>query len=256
MKLLKQSTAKVISFGPFVGPSDGVTLVTSLVSAIDHASTGILLSKNGGALTIRHASVTASTYDAYGNYLVTLDATDTNTLGILRVQFAAAASCVPVWDDFLVVTATVYNSLVATGDLATGVAASVAGAVGSVAGLTASNLDVAVSTRMATYTQPTGFLAAAFPGTVASTTNITAAAGVTLADGAITDAKITFPSESAGRPTTFLAAMRRVWEWACNKRTRDRSGGTVTLFGADNTTAIEAQTQSTTGSTDTQTKGA
>jgi len=35
-------------------------------------------------------------------------------------------------------------------------------------------LDAAVSTRMATYTQPTGFLAATFPLTVASTTNITA----------------------------------------------------------------------------------
>ena len=37
-----------------------------------------------------------------------------------------------------------------------------------------SNLDAAVSSRMATYTQPTGFLAATFPATVASTTNITA----------------------------------------------------------------------------------
>lgn len=35
-------------------------------------------------------------------------------------------------------------------------------------------LDAAVSSRMATYTQPTGFLAATFPATVASTTNITA----------------------------------------------------------------------------------
>ena len=36
------------------------------------------------------------------------------------------------------------------------------------------NLDVAVSSRMATYTQPAGFLAATFPaGTVANTTNIT-----------------------------------------------------------------------------------
>lgn len=60
-----------------------------------------------------------------------------------------------------------------TGNL-TGSVASVTGAVGSVTGLTASNLDVAVSTRMATYTQPTGFLAATFPGSVASPTNITA----------------------------------------------------------------------------------
>jgi hypothetical protein len=43
----------------------------------------------------------------------------------------------------------------------------------SVTGLTASNLDATISSRMAAYTQPTGFLAATFPGTVASTTNIT-----------------------------------------------------------------------------------
>lgn len=35
-------------------------------------------------------------------------------------------------------------------------------------------LDAAITSRMASYTQPTGFLAATFPGTVASTTNITA----------------------------------------------------------------------------------
>lgn len=55
------------------------------------------------------------------------------------------------------------------------VVASVSGAVGSVTGLTASNLDATISSRMATYTQPTGFFAATFPsGTMANTTNITA----------------------------------------------------------------------------------
>jgi hypothetical protein len=44
-----------------------------------------------------------------------------------------------------------------------------------------SRLDAAVTSRMATYTQPTGFLAATFPATVASPTNITSASGVTLA---------------------------------------------------------------------------
>lgn len=49
------------------------------------------------------------------------------------------------------------------------------------AGLTAlgdtriANLDAAITTRMASYTQPTGFLTATFPsGTIANTTNITA----------------------------------------------------------------------------------
>lgn len=46
-----------------------------------------------------------------------------------------------------------------------------AGSAGFIVG---TNLNATVSSRMATYTQPTGFLAATFPGTVASTTNITA----------------------------------------------------------------------------------
>ncbi len=40
------------------------------------------------------------------------------------------------------------------------------------------DIDAAISSRMATYTQPTGFLAATFPsGTVANTTNITSITG-------------------------------------------------------------------------------
>jgi hypothetical protein len=47
-----------------------------------------------------------------------------------------------------------------------------AGTAGFILG---TNLDAAITTRMATYTQPTGFLAATFPtGTIANTTNITA----------------------------------------------------------------------------------
>lgn len=108
---LKQSTSVVISFGPFVDATDGVTLETGLVSALDHATTGIKLSKNGGALTVRSAAVTASTYDSYGNYLVTLSTTDTNTLGRLRMQFVEPATCRAVHLDFMVVPANVWDSL-------------------------------------------------------------------------------------------------------------------------------------------------
>ena len=55
-----------------------------------------------------------------------------------------------------------------------------------------SRLDAAVTSRMASYTQPTGFLAATFPATVASTTNITQASGVTLA--AVTHTGATIPT--------------------------------------------------------------
>lgn len=108
---LRQSTSVVISFGPFLDKTDGVTLETGLVSAIDHATTGAMCSKNGGALTIRSQAVTASTYDARGCYRLTLSTTDTNTLGTLRVIFEEAATCLPVWQDFMVVPANVWDSM-------------------------------------------------------------------------------------------------------------------------------------------------
>lgn len=53
-------------------------------------------------------------------------------------------------------------------------ASAVAGAVRTELSTELGRIDAAVSSRMATYVQPTGFLAATFPGTVASPTNITA----------------------------------------------------------------------------------
>ncbi len=48
-------------------------------------------------------------------------------------------------------------------------------AAAAITSTVAPNLDAAITSRMATYTQPTGFLAATFPsGTIANTTNITA----------------------------------------------------------------------------------
>lgn len=77
-----------------------------------------------------------------------------------------------------------------------------------------------------------------------------------IADDAITDAKIAVPAETAGRPTRALAMLRRAWEWTTNKRTRDRSTGILALRNAADSANLETQTQSTTGSVDTQTKGA
>lgn len=71
----------------------------------------------------------------------------------------------------------------------------VAGSAGYIVG---TNLDATVSGRMATYTQPTGFLAATFPsGTIANTTNITAGTITTTTN--LTNA----PPDSAG-VTTLL----------------------------------------------------
>ena len=118
---LRQSTAAVIPFGPFVDKTNGVDLEVGagIITSIDHATTGIFLSKNGGTGAIRHQAVTASVLDAYGMFLVTLDTTDTNTVGRLRVMMAEAATFLPVWDDYTVLEPAVYDALFA--DAATGV---------------------------------------------------------------------------------------------------------------------------------------
>lgn len=78
---------------------------------------------------------------------------------------------------------------------------------------------------------------------------------MTLAAGAITESTISTPSEAAGRPTGILAMIRRIWEWNANKRTRDRSTGVVNLRNDADSATLETQTQSTSGTVDTQTEG-
>lgn len=115
MEFLKQSTACTIMFGPFVDKTDAVTLKTdaTTITDIDHASTGIFLSKAGATAAIRHATVTASVADAYGMMKVTLDTTDTNTVGRLDVLFAKAATYLPVHKHFFVLPAAIYDWLTA-----------------------------------------------------------------------------------------------------------------------------------------------
>ena len=108
--LLKQSTAATIKFGPMVDDTDGKTAETALtISQAD-----IRLSKNGGDFAQTNNSAGA-THDENGYYDIPLDSTDTGTLGRLRVAVSESGA-LPVWQDFLVVTANVYDSLVGGSD--------------------------------------------------------------------------------------------------------------------------------------------
>jgi hypothetical protein len=110
-QLLKQSTAFTFRIGPFVDSTDGVTAET----ALSIAQADIQISKNGGAFAQTSASPT-TTHDADGWYQCPLTATDTNTLGHLTVQIVMAGA-LPVWKDFLVVPANIYDSVVAGTDI-------------------------------------------------------------------------------------------------------------------------------------------
>lgn len=111
MSILKQSTAATIKLGPFVDDGDGKSAETGLtISQAD-----IRLSKNGGDIAQSH-NATGATHDELGYYNVPLDATDTDTLGRLRVAVSESGA-LPVWQDFIVVTANVFDSLFSTDKL-------------------------------------------------------------------------------------------------------------------------------------------
>ena len=112
MFYLKEDTAVDIKLGPFVAKGDGVAYEVGMAAAMDHATTGVRLSKNGAAFVDRNES-TEPSYDAFGYYLVKLDATDTNTPGALKVIFGDAAVCLPCEANFQVVSANIFDSLYA-----------------------------------------------------------------------------------------------------------------------------------------------
>lgn len=103
---LKQSTAVDIALGPFVDATDGVTAETALTIA----QADVRLKKNAGAWAQKNQASSA-THEENGWYEVNLDTTDTNTLGLLVVNVSEAGA-LPVWREFMVVPANVYESLV------------------------------------------------------------------------------------------------------------------------------------------------
>lgn len=102
---LKQSTAVTIKFGPFVDAADGVTAEGSLTLS----QADFRLSKNGGDIAQKN-DATAGTHDELGFYDVPLDATDTNTLGRLLIAVSETGA-LPVWKEYMVLPANVYDSL-------------------------------------------------------------------------------------------------------------------------------------------------
>jgi hypothetical protein len=109
-QFLKQSTAYTFRFGPFLDDTDGKTAETGL--SIVQAD--IRISKAGGAFAQTSTSPT-TTHDENGWYQCPLTSTDTNTLGTLTVAVLKTGA-LPVWKDFMVLPANVYDSLVAGTD--------------------------------------------------------------------------------------------------------------------------------------------
>lgn len=104
---LRQSTVVDIAMGPFLDSTDGNTVE----GALTITQPDIRLKKNGGAWAQKNAAQTL-THEENGWYEVALNATDTDTLGILVVAIHEAGA-LPVWREFLVVPAQVWDSFLA-----------------------------------------------------------------------------------------------------------------------------------------------
>ncbi|MBM2827744.1 MAG: hypothetical protein HW408_276, partial [Actinobacteria bacterium] len=103
---LKQSTAFTFRLGPFVDSTDGNTEENALTIA----AASVLLSKAGGALTAKNEATALTGTGANAHYTCVLNATDTGTLGTLRV-WAHITGALAVYKDFMVLPANVYDSL-------------------------------------------------------------------------------------------------------------------------------------------------
>lgn len=110
MRYLKQSTAATVRIGPFVDDTDGKTAETGLTIA----QANVRLSKNGGDMAQKN-DTTSCTHDEIGYYSCPLNATDTGTLGHLRIM-ASISGALPVWEDYTILSANVYDSLIGGGD--------------------------------------------------------------------------------------------------------------------------------------------
>ena len=106
MNILKQSTAVTLLIGPFVDETDGKTAEGGLAIA----QADVRLSKNAGNMA-QKAEVNACTHDEIGYYTCPIDGTDTNTLGYLKVMVHEGGA-LPVWHEYMVVPANVYDSVV------------------------------------------------------------------------------------------------------------------------------------------------
>jgi hypothetical protein len=123
---IKQSTASTIKLGPFLDDTDGKTPKTGLtISQAD-----IRLSKNGGAFA-QSNNTAGATHNENGYYDVPLNTTDANTLGMLRVA-VSKSSALPVWQDFMVVPANVWDSMFGASTLNVNVSTLSSGAVDSI----------------------------------------------------------------------------------------------------------------------------
>jgi hypothetical protein len=107
MQELRQSTSITAKIGPFVDPATGLPVTGADVDQAD-----VQLDKNGAGFGQQNNATSNAAHDKGGIYTVTLDATDTNTLGRLTVMVNLSADAntpMVVRHDFMVLDPVAYD---------------------------------------------------------------------------------------------------------------------------------------------------
>lgn len=210
MRELRQSTSVDVPIGPFLDSTDGVTLESGLTLT----QPDIRLKKNGGAWAQKAAAQTLA-YEEGGYYEVTLDATDTGTLGLLRLAVAKTGA-LPIWEDFEVVTANYWDSKYGAdnfdvsviqwngGAVTTGaIPSAVAGATGGlfIAGTNAAT--VVTTSFTSTFTGNLTGSVASVTGAVGSVTGLTASNLDATVSSRLASASYTVPPTAAANATAI-----------------------------------------------------
>jgi hypothetical protein len=142
---LRQSTAsQEISLGQFLDSTDGNTEENGLTIA----NTDIKLRK-GGATTLANKNSGGATSISNGVYHATLDATDTNTLGLLEV-YVHVTGALATKSNYMILPAATYDALVTNG--LNNIAATDIVSAGAITTLSGAVVNVDLVDTLTTYT--------------------------------------------------------------------------------------------------------
>lgn len=123
MRFLRTNTAVIVTVGPFYDKTDGVTIETALTITNERitltadtyagsAPTNILDNITGATSGTSNDLNYISGNDA-GMMQMELAAADVNRLGFMRLSITDAANHTPVWEDFMVLPAAVFDYFIA-----------------------------------------------------------------------------------------------------------------------------------------------
>jgi hypothetical protein len=119
MRYLRTNTATRVGVGPFLSASDGITPMTALT--VTSCKLTMVVDTGGVPTLVLDTNPTASggnndmvhvAGDDAGMYDLELAAANVNYLGRARVLLTDATNHCPVWEDFMILPAMIYDSLV------------------------------------------------------------------------------------------------------------------------------------------------